>query len=191
MTLGDVSAIVFLVIAMLIAMPCITVMFGVFAPRLASRAEARVARHPVLTFLAGLPATGFVLALAAGLGSAPAPAAKFVAAVIGLAGGLTALAGLGGIAGAIGRATPSPVDRERPWRAVVRGAVILELACVFPLVGWLLVYPVALVTGMGAAALSLIPVRAARPQPQAEPAPHIPMAQPAYAVAGPEEVSHR
>ena len=74
---------------------------------------------------------------------------------------------------------------------MVRGGVIRDLACVFPRVGWLYVYPVARVSGMGAAALSLVPVRAARPQPQAEPAPNIPVAQPAYAVAGPEEVSHR
>ena len=124
MTLGDVSAIVFLVIAMLIAMPCITVMFGVFAPRLASRAEARVARHPVLTFLAGLPATGFVLALAGGLRSAPAPAAKFVAAVIDLAGDSRRSPDWEASTGAIGRATSRrPSAGGAPWSGAASSAI--------------------------------------------------------------------
>jgi hypothetical protein len=112
---------------------------------------------------------------------------------------------MSGIAARIGHATASPVDRDRPWRAIVRGSVIMELACLFPLVGWLLIYPIAVVVGMGAAALALIPSFSTQAAPlpvqdvaariaaaaasASQPAASIPTA--AFAAAGPEEVMHR
>lgn len=192
MIMSDVAAIVFTVLAALVAMPCIALVYGVFFPGFARRAEVRVTRNPVATFLAGILATGLVFGLAVALGQGPAPA-KFAAVVLALGGGGVALSGMAGIAGRIGHATASPVDADRPWRAVVRGSVILELACVFPVVGWLLMFPAALLAGMGAAGLALIPEGRPQHVPQAAPAPP-PLAfvpQAAFATAGPEEVMHR
>ncbi|MCE9582333.1 MAG: hypothetical protein K8T20_07555 [Planctomycetes bacterium] len=193
MTMSDVASIVFVVLAALIAMPCIALVYGVFLPNFARKAEARVTRNPIATFFTGLVVGGVVFGLAAAMAQGPA-GFKFLSAVIALGGGWMALSGLAGIAGRIGHATPSPVDRERPWRAMVRGAVILELACLFPIIGWLLIYPIAIVTGIGAATLAIFPASSAQPVPQYVP-PAVPAApaaaQPAFSMAGPEEVMHR
>lgn len=202
MIMSDVASIVATVLAALLAMPGIALLYAVFFPSFARKAEIRVTRNPILTFVCGLVAALFIFGFAAIVGQAPAPGLKFFAVVFGLGGAWLALSGLSGIAGRIGHAMPSPVDRDQPWRAIVRGSVILELACLFPVVGWLLIYPVALAMGMGAAVLAIFP--ASQPVPQFAPAPapaavppaFIPVAspapqQPAFAAAGPEEVMHR
>lgn len=192
MTMSDVASIVFTVLAALIAMPCIALIYGVFLPGFARKAEVRVTRNPIGTFFTGLVVGAGVFGVAVLMAQGPA-GFKFLAGLIGLGGGWMALSGLAGIAGRIGHATSSPIDKDRPWRAIVRGAVILELACLFPIVGWLFIYPVAVVMGIGAATLAIFPVSAAQPSspyaPQAAPAPLT--AQPAFAMAGPEEMMHR
>jgi hypothetical protein len=190
MTLGDVSAIVFTVLAALLAMPSIALAFRAITPRLASRAELRVGKRPVLTFFIGLVATGLALGLVVALGAGPAPA-KFLSAVFGFTFGLAALAGIGGLAAHIGTMLPSPHDGGRAWRGTLRGAIILDCAFLFPVIGWLLVYPVAIVLGMGAAVMSLFPV--AEPRPAYAPAMPVPTASipNAFVPAGPEEVVHR
>jgi hypothetical protein len=206
MVMADVASIVVTVFAALVAMPCIALMFAAFFPEFARRAEARVERRPILTFVVGLVVAGVAMAFVAVLAQGPAPL-KFLSAVFGLGAGWAAISGWAGIAGRIGHALPSPIDRDRPWRAIVRGAVILELACVFPGVGWVLIYPVSLVMGMGAAALSLIPAGAPQPVSQADPAtarlqqamqlpvatfspPPAPVPNAVFAASGPEQAIH-
>ncbi|KAF0243407.1 MAG: hypothetical protein FD180_3391, partial [Planctomycetota bacterium] len=166
MIMSDVASIVATVLAALLAMPCIALLYGTFFPGFARRAELKVTRNPILTFVTGLFVTGLVMGFALILAQGNA-AFKFLSAIVAMGGGWAALSGMSGIAARIGHATSSPVDKDRPWRAIVRGSVILEMACLFPLVGWLLIYPIALVLGMGAAALALIPSAA----PQAAPLP--------------------
>lgn len=200
MIMSDVAAIVATVLAALLAMPSIALVYGVFFPGFARRAEMRVTRNPIATFFVGLVSGAIILAFAAALGQGNA-AMKLMSAIVAMGGGWAALSGMSGIAARIGHATASPVDRERPWRAIVRGSVIMELACLFPLVGWLLIYPIAIVTGLGAAALALIPAGAPQVAAPAAPQPDLaariaavaaPVApQPAFAAAGPEEVMHR
>ncbi|MCC6740323.1 MAG: hypothetical protein IT452_14860, partial [Planctomycetia bacterium] len=134
MIMSDVAAIVATVLAALLAMPCIALVYGVFFPSFARKAEMRVTRNPIGSFFTGLFTGGFVLGFAAVLGQGPA-FFKLLSAVVAMGGIWAALSGMSGIAARIGRATPSPADADRPWRAIVRGSVILELACLFPMVG--------------------------------------------------------
>lgn len=172
MIMSDVAAIVATVLAALLAMPCIALVYGVFFPSFARKAEMRVTRNPIGSFFTGLFTGGFVLGFAAVLGQGPA-FFKLLSAVVAMGGIWAALSGMSGIAARIGRATPSPADADRPWRAIVRGSVILELACLFPMVGWLLIYPIALVMGLGAATLALLPAAVTQPLPQPVSAPDL------------------
>jgi hypothetical protein len=60
-----------------------------------------------------------------------------------------------------------------PAAAFVRGAIALELAVIFPLLGWVLVFPLTIVTALGATGFALLRwVPKAAPAPiVAEPAP--------------------
>jgi hypothetical protein len=64
-------------------------------------------------------------------------------------------AGMAGVARFLGSRLPSPADAERPWKAVIRGWVVLYLASLLPVIGWFVFLPVALLTGFGAALLGL------------------------------------
>jgi hypothetical protein len=195
MIMSDVAAIVATVLAGLLAMPCIALVYGVFFPGFARKAEIRVTRNPILTFITGVIVSALVFGFAALLGNGSA-VLKFVSALVAMGGAWVAMSGMSGIAARIGRATPSPADKDRPWRALVRGSIILELASLFPLVGWLLIFPLSLILGMGAAALALVP----SPAPQAAPLPNQdlaafappapPLPQAASAAAQPEQATH-
>ena len=122
MIMSDVASIVATVLAALLAMPCIALIYGVFFPGFARKAEMRVSRNPIATFFVGLVVTGVVMGFAALLGQGPA-AFKFLSAIVAMGGAWAALSGMSGIAARIGHATASPVDKERPWRAIVRGSI--------------------------------------------------------------------
>jgi hypothetical protein len=77
-----------------------------------------------------------------------------------------AFAGTAGVARFLGSRLPSPADAERPWKAVIRGWVVLYLASLLPVIGWFVFLPVALLTGFGAALLGLV-----TPKPAPAPAP--------------------
>ena len=64
-----------------------------------------------------------------------------------------AFVGLSGLARHVGDRLTSP--EETPWRAHLRGSIVLSLAFLFPILGWLLVFPISLILGSGAASLAL------------------------------------
>ena len=66
-----------------------------------------------------------------------------------------ASAGMAGLATCIGLRLTSPADSERPWRATLRGGIVLELAYLLPILGWFLILPVSIIAGSGAVSLAL------------------------------------
>jgi hypothetical protein len=66
-----------------------------------------------------------------------------------------ALVGSAGVMHCVGSGLPSPVDETRPWKAIIRGWVVVSLASLTPVFGWFIVLPVALFMGFGAAVLGL------------------------------------
>ncbi len=70
--------------------------------------------------------------------------------------------GVAGLATMVGRKLPSAADRDRPWSGTIRGGVVLELAFLFPLLGWFFVLPISLIVGAGAVTSRLIAKRKER-----------------------------
>ncbi len=64
--------------------------------------------------------------------------------------------GTAGLATMVGRKLPSPADLERPWKCTLRGGIVLELAFLFPVLGWFFLLPASLVIGAGALTSRLI-----------------------------------
>ena len=68
---------------------------------------------------------------------------------------LLALAGSAGLALRIGAGMPAPIDVAQPWRRVLRGSVILALTFLMPILGWFVLLPWALISGLGAALMAM------------------------------------
>lgn len=133
-------------------------------PALVSRARARYVATPVKATLVGLAIALPVLTIAIAVGKAvPNPAVKALCVGLGLITGLLALIGSAGLVERIGAGLPGANDDAQPWRRVLRGGALLGLAFLMPFLGWFVLLPWTLISGLGAWALAGRAPRAVRP----------------------------
>lgn len=118
----------------------------------AAQADLRLRRLP--SFLFGALFTALTVLVAVIASTAGGPGQALALLLIGAWLVLSSF-GVSALATLIGEQLPSPVDTRRPWRRTVRGGVVLELAFLFPLLGWFVLLPAALITGTGAALRTL------------------------------------
>jgi len=124
-------------------------------PALVTRARQRYECAPVRATAVGLAIAIPTLALAIGVSeAAPHPGVKALCVGLGLIVGLLALVGSAGLVERLGRGLPGARDGEQPWRAHLRGGTVLGLAFLMPFLGWFVLLPWTLVSGLGAWALA-------------------------------------
>jgi hypothetical protein len=124
-------------------------------PGVVKRAGQRYFESPVKATLVGLAIAAPTLTVAIGVGKeAPYPVVKALAVGLALLAGLLALVGSAGLAERIGLGLPSAVDERQPWRRVLRGGIVLGLSFLMPFLGWFVLLPWTLVSGLGAWALA-------------------------------------
>ena len=126
------------------------------APTLTSRGRYRFAQRPWLPAVIGLAISVPWVAVVLVLLNLPSGAFKFAGAVAGCAWVLAGLVGGAGIAQHIGRGS----DGTAEWIQTVRGGLFITLTWILPLVGWLVILPLTLATGVGCLVLGLFPVHA-------------------------------
>ncbi len=122
-------------------------------PARVQAAAARCRRNPIACFFVGLLVSGVTLlfvSIAARLGAR----GQGVAWVVFSGWFVFANIGVAGLVTHIGQRLTSPVDVDRPWRATVRGGIVLGLAWLPPVPGWVAILPVSFILGAGAATLS-------------------------------------
>ena len=166
MVTADVLAVVFSLLAIFLAVPAFQLVVRAMWPRLEEQSRRRFAMTPIRTVIFGA-LLGIPLVLPAlGLMAVENGAVKLIG--VWWFGGAMAisLVGLSGLASQIGATIPGPTDSLRPWFPMVKGSVALELACLIPVFGWFLLFPVLLAAGAGAAGLAL--VKPLRPPPTAD-----------------------
>jgi hypothetical protein len=154
--MANIAAVFGILLLLGIAFPGMLAAWWLLFPATVERARLRLDRTPwrcfwlggVMTAVISIP-TGVLLAL-------PFGPAKFLGWVL-IAVTLT-IAGLGaaGLAAKMGAQLASRSNSLSPAGAFVRGTVALELAAVFPLVGWFIVIPLAVVTSLGATVFALL-----------------------------------
>lgn len=142
---GNVFGITFLILGFVISMVALVLLCAALAPDLTRRCSQSYDR-PGRTSLVALLAT-FVAVVLVSLASAAVPA---LGAIVAGALAFAAMFGVAGLARTIGSRMPSPADEGRPWRADLRGAIVLHLAFAVPFVGWFGLLPLSLVAGLGA-----------------------------------------
>lgn len=164
MYMGDVFAIFGTLLAVGIALPGLLLAWSLLFPALVARSGARLAATPWRCLGAGL--AGLLLALPPvvillGQAAGPAQLLGWAGIALLLTGASMGAAGLAGLMGARLRGAAEQATAG----ALLRGAIALELATAFPLVGWFVVLPLTAICALGAALLALLRRKAPATQP--------------------------
>jgi hypothetical protein len=153
--MADISAIFFILLVLGIAFPAMLTTWWLLFPTLVARAHSRVEKTPWGAFWLGL-----ILAIAMTLPIAillalPFGPAKFTGWI--LIGAALAIATIGaaGIAAHLG-ARLCKHSSVTPLGGFIRGAVLLELAAFFPVIGWLFVWIPVILISFGATGFALL-----------------------------------
>lgn len=169
MILADILQWLLLVLGALITLNAHWLGAHALFPALVARARRKYVEAPVKVTLVGLAVAVPTLVVAIGVGKlVPNPAVTALAVGLGLIVGLLALVGSAGLVDRIGAGMPSPLDETQPWRGVMRGGIVLGCAFLMPFLGWFVLLPWVLVSGLGAwilAGRAPRVVRAAAEQP--------------------------
>ena len=125
------------------------------------RSHRTYATRPVAATLVGLAALVPVLGIFAVFVRAAHPGVKLVTGAALMVPLVLALVGSAGLADRIGAGLAAPVDDAQPWRRVMRGGAVLALLFVVPVLGWFVMLPLTLASGLGVLLLPGRPVTVA------------------------------
>ncbi len=148
MLMADTLAIFLVVLGFMLAFPGLWLTCMGVWPSLVEGSRERCEKGLIKSFFIGLPITAamvFTVAIVGkteGLGQASA--IGIVCLYI-----LYSNIGVSGLVTLIGKRLPSPADAERPWKATIRGGIVLELSYLLPLLGWFIILPVTWLIGCG------------------------------------------
>lgn len=153
--MADISAIFGSLLIFGIAFPGLLTAWWLLFPATVERAQARLDQTPwqcfwfggILTAVAVIPIVVLLI-----LPFGPAQFLGWTLIVVVLA---VSSIGSAGIAAKMGKRLVE-TSHASPAAAFVRGAIALELAVFFPLLGWLLVFPLTIVTALGATGFALL-----------------------------------
>ena len=158
MIMADVFTAFFLVLGALLTIVSYWLFFAAVSPVVVTRAADLYRDHMKKTVLVGITSAVPLILLGLTLANAPAAPLKLVGVAVLL--GLVLLGQLGsaGLARHIGARLG---DRESSgdYRVVLRGGAVLALTFLLPGVGWFLLLPFTLISGLGAALLALNTLR--------------------------------
>ena len=154
--MADISAAFFILLIISIAFPAMLTAWWLLFPSMITRAQARVEKTLAHTFWLGFVTLIVVTIPIIVLMAMPFGPAKFLGWIL-LAISL-ALSSIGsaGIAAHLGEQMKRASNGFTPLGGFIRGAVILELAAFFPIVGWFFLWPLALITALGATTFALL-----------------------------------
>ena len=167
MIMADVLKIVFIILGIQLVFIGYWLAAVALFPRMVERSRGQYQLHFVKITLVG--AIVMVPLVAIGLltlNKAPNPIGKLLGAAAIAIPLLVALLGSAGLSQRIGEGLPSTLDEAQPWRRVLRGGVVLVMTFLLPFVGWFLVIPWTLISGLGAL-LFTIPRTANKPASKA------------------------
>lgn len=135
--------------AVVVLLPLLLALLGSAAVALRTRRRVPAAGLLALALLATVLTLGFVAGRGAG-GPGGALARGLLMLPL-----LLALAGSSGLALSIGAGLSAPDDTRRPWGRVLRGGSVLAGTFLLPFLGWFIVLPWVLASGLGTAVMTL------------------------------------
>jgi len=153
--MADISAIFFILLILGIAFPAMLTAWWLLFPSVIQRTQARIEKTLSQSFWLGLV---IVIALTVPiviLLALPFGPAKFLGWILLAASLAFSSIGSAGIAAHLGNRLTQK-SNVTPLGGFVRGAVVLELASFFPVIGWLFIFPVLLIAAFGATGFALL-----------------------------------
>ena len=153
--MADVYTYLFISLGVLISFPALLVAINLLFPQLAEGVQTRLAETPGKSCFLGIPVLcAFALAIAITTSAAgPFATLGYIAGIIAF--GISCV-GMAGMARLLADRISKEASPNSKLTHLVRGAVVFELACLFPIVGWLLFLPLTIIGTMGAATFSLL-----------------------------------
>lgn len=153
--MADISAVFFILLILGVAYPSLLTAWWLLFPATVERARLRLERTPWQSFWLGGMLTAALVIPTVILLALPYGPTKLIGWIL-IALALT-FSGIGaaGLAAKMGEG----LNRLGNFSAAggfVRGAVVLELASFFPVIGWFVLFPLATVTALGASAFALL-----------------------------------
>jgi hypothetical protein len=173
MIMADVWKILFLILGTQAVMVSYWLLAAALFPDALRRARTAYDQRSGRVTVTGLVTAIPTLLAGAGLLQAPNPLLKLIGGVLVSTPVALGLVGSAGLCDRIGAGLPGEADARLPWRRVLRGGIVLSFAFVLPVLGWFVLLPWTLVSGVGASLGSLrrrpaaVP-RAATPAAQVE-----------------------
>lgn len=153
--MADISAIFGSLLIFGIAFPGLLTAWWLLFPATVERAQTRLEQTPWQCFWFGGIITAAVVIPTVILLVLPFGPAKFLGWTLMVVTLAVSSLGSAGIAAKMGKRLVE-TSHASPAAAFVRGAIALELAVFFPLLGWLLVFPLTIVTALGATGFALL-----------------------------------
>jgi hypothetical protein len=153
--MADISAIFFSLLILGVAFPALLTTWWLLFPATVERARLRLEKTPMQSFWMGMLVTTVVSIPVVILLALPFGPAKFLGWVLLAAALALSSFGSAGLAAHLAER----LARHGSFPALggfLRGAVLLELAAFFPVLGWFFVWPVLLITAFGATGFALL-----------------------------------
>jgi len=155
MIMADVWKILFLILGTQAVMVSYWLLAAALFPQALRRARAAYDQRSGRVTVTGLVTAIPTLLAGAGLLQAPKPVLKLIGGTLVSAPIALGLVGSAGLCDRIGAGLPGDADVRLPWRRVLRGGIVLSFAFVLPVLGWFVLLPWTLVSGVGASLGSL------------------------------------
>ena len=154
--MADVYIVLYSLLGILITLPALLIALNLLLPRVTTRTAGRLTHTPIKSFFMGLPLVAFLalwIAMTAQTAFGPLRFTAFAAALFGM--GLGTL-GAAGMARSLGERLSPLLPRSAAMLNLLRGAIVYELACLFPIIGWFLFAPIVGTAVIGAAIFGII-----------------------------------
>ena len=157
MIMADVLTWFFIIVGTYLVLLCYWLASVALFPRIVETCRQRYGRSPVVSSVTGLAVLVpfYVLGIAA-VRAMPHPAPANALKILLMAPLLLAFLGSAGLALRIGEGLTADTDAARAWRQVLRGGLVLAPTFLVPFFGWFVLLPWVLISGFGAALLTLV-----------------------------------
>jgi hypothetical protein len=169
MTLAQVYATIASVILLMATWGGLIIAMALLLPQHTSRAELALTARPLRSFVVGL-AMIIPTVVASVMLRSPFGGVKLLGFIALVAIGAALSIGASGMALLMGRRISEMSDSRSGFASMVRGSAVFSLALGFPVIGWFLFLPIALVISLGAgtralwrSSQSVLPLNPAKP----------------------------